>query len=107
MEQTLLEQIKERIEILDEKEEYDLSNAWESLKYLMREYDDEVPNDKKTTFKEWYNEQKQVWLNGSGSVTDIDYWISDIEELNGTDILTSDYELFDKYFNLVLDNNLK
>jgi len=43
-------------------------------------------------------------LYGSGSVTDIDYWVSDIEELSGTDILTSDYELFDKYFNLVLDN---
>lgn len=104
MEQTLLEQIKERIEVLDEKEEYDLSNAWESLKYLMLEYDDYVPLSKKTTFKEWYNEQKQIWLYGSGAVTDIDYWVSDIEELCGTDILTSDYELFDKYFNSVLDN---
>jgi len=103
MEQTLLEKIKERIEILDEKEEYDLSNAWESLKYLMREYDD-VSFSKKTTFKEWYNEQKQIWLHGSGAVTDIDYWVSDIEELGGTDILISDYELFDKYFNSVLDN---
>jgi len=52
MEQTLLEQIKERIEVLDEKEEYDLSNEWESLKYLMREYDD-VSFSKKVTFKEW------------------------------------------------------
>lgn len=103
MAKTLSEKIKERIEELDKKEEYDLSNAWESLKYLMREYDD-VSFSKKTTFKEWYNEQKQIWLNGSSSVTDIDYWVSDIEELNGTDILTSDYELFDKYFNLVLDN---
>ena len=103
MEQTLLEQIKERIGVLNKEGEYDLGNAWESLKYLMREYDD-VSFSKKVTFKEWYNEQKQVWLNGSGSVTDIDYWVSDIEELNGTDILTSDYELFDKYFNSVLDN---
>jgi len=103
MEQTLLEQIKERIEVLDEKEEYDLSNAWESLKYLMREYDD-VSFSKKVTFKEWYNEQKQIWLNGSGAVTDIDFWVGDVEELWNTDILNSDYELFDKYFNSVLDN---
>jgi len=103
MTQTLLEQIKERIEVLDEKKEYDLSNAWESLKYLMHEYDD-VSFSKKVTFKEWYEEQKQNWLYGSGAVTDVDYWVGDIEELNGTDILTSDYELFDKYSNSVLDD---
>lgn len=103
MDKTLLEQIKERIGVLDEKKEYDLSNAWESLKYLIQEYD-EAPFSKKVTFKEWYNEQKQNWLYGSGAVNDIDYWVSDIEELSGTDISTSDYELFDKYFNLVLDN---
>jgi len=103
MDKTLVEQIKERIGVLDEKKEHDLSNAWESLKYLMQEYDD-VSFSKKVTFKEWYNEQKQNWLYGSGAVTDIDYWVSDIEELGGTDILTRDYELFDKYFNLILDN---
>ena len=103
MDKTLVEQIKERIGVLDEKKEHDLSNAWESLKYLMQEYDD-VSFSKKVTFKEWYNEQKQNWLYGSGAVTDIDYWVSDIEELGGTDILTHDYELFDKYFNLILDN---
>jgi len=103
---TLQEQITDRIEELDLKEEYDLSNAWDSLKYLRNEYDDYsfYTGDKALTFKEWYEAQKQTWLYGSGSVTDIDYWVSDIEELSGTDILTSDYELFDKYFNLVLDN---
>ena len=103
MTKTLQEQITDRIEELDKKEEYDLSNAWESLKYLMNEYSD-VSFSKKITFKEWYNEQKQIWLHGSGSVTDIDYWIGDVEGLCNADILTSDYELFDKYFNLVLDN---
>lgn len=69
----------------------------------MSEYND-VSFSKKVTFKEWYNEQKQIWLSGSSVVTDIDYWVGDVEELWNTDILNSDYELFDKYFNMVLDN---
>lgn len=101
--QTLLKQIMERIEVLDKKGEYDLSNALESLRYLVSEYDD-VSFSKKVTFKEWYNEQKRIWLNGSGPVTDIDFWVRDVEELWNADILNSDYELFDKYFNLVLDD---
>lgn len=101
--QTLLKQIMERIELLDKKGEYDLSNALESLRYLMSEYND-VSFSKNVTFKEWYNEQKQIWLNGSSAVTDIDFWVGDVEELWNADILNSDYELFDKYFNMVLDD---
>ena len=103
---TLQEQITDRIAELDLKEEYDLSNAWESLKYLRNEYDDYLfyAGDKAVTFKVWYEAQKQNWLYGSGSVTDIDYWVSDVEQLWTTDITTEDFTLFDNYFNSVLDN---
>lgn len=103
MEKALLLQIQQRIELIDKKGEYDLSNALESLRYLMSEYNG-VTFSKKVTFKEWYNEQKRIWLDGSGAVTDIDFWVGDVEELSNTDILNSDYELFDKYFNMVLDD---
>lgn len=104
MEQTLLEQIKERIEVLNKKDEYDLGNAYDDLNSLIDYYNDDETINKQQSFKSWYRLEKNRQLQGIGVTSDITYWIGGVDNLWTTDISEEDFTLFDNYFNSVLDN---
>ena len=86
-----------RVDALNEQGDSGLGNAWESLNYLLDEYQEEKSN---VSFSDWLDNVKEYTLSES-SVSDIDYWISDLINLSNTGVSDNDLDLIDNYINLI------
>ena len=86
-----------RVATLNEQGEFDLGNAWESLNYLLDEYQEEKSN---VSFSDWLDNVKEYPLSES-AVSDVDYWISDLINLSNTGVSDDDLALIDNYINLI------
>ena len=82
---------------LNEQGEFYLGNAWESLNYLLDEYQEEKSN---VSFSDWLDNVKEYTLSES-AVSDVDYWISDLINLSNTGVSDDDLDLIDSYINLI------
>jgi len=104
IQQALLKQIKERIKVLNEKEEYDLGNAYDDLNSLIDYYNDDETINKQQSFTNWHRLERNKQLQGIGVTSDVTYWVGSIDNLWNTDISDDDFTLFNNYFNSVLDS---
>ena len=86
-----------RVDALNEQGDFGLGNAWESLNYLLDEYQEEKSN---VSFSDWLDNVKEYTLSES-AVSDVDYWISDLLNLSNTGVSDNDLDLIDSYINLV------
>ena len=86
-----------RVATLNAQGEFDLGNAWESLNYLLDEYQEEKSN---VSFSDWLDNVKEYTLSES-AVSDVDYWISDLINLSNTGVSDNDLDLIDNYINLI------
>ena len=86
-----------RVDTLNEQGNFDLGNAWESLNYLLDEYQEEKSN---VSFSDWLDNVKEYTLSGS-AVSDVDYWISDLINLSNTDVSDDNIDLIDSYIKLI------
>ena len=86
-----------RVDTLNEQGNFDLGNAWESLNYLLDEYQEEKST---VSFSDWLDNVKEYTLSES-AVSDVDYWISDLINLSSTDVSDNDLDLINNYINLI------
>ena len=86
-----------RVDALNKQGNFDLGNAWESLNYLLDEYQEEKSN---VSFSDWLDNVKEYTLSGS-AVSDVDYWISDLINLSNTDVSDDNIDLIDSYIKLI------
>ena len=86
-----------RVATLNAQGEFYLGNAWESLNYLLDEYQEEKSN---VSFSDWLDNVKEYTLSES-AVSDVDYWISDLINLSNTGVSDDDLDLIDSYINLI------
>lgn len=86
-----------RIDTLNEQGDFDLSNAWESLNYLLDEYRLEKID---VSFSDWLGNVKKYTLS-ENAVSDVDYWISDLINLSNTGVSDDDLDLIENYIDLI------
>ena len=96
----LVEDIKNRVEVLKNQNMWELDNAWNDLQLIINVYHED---NIKATFKEWYDDIKDtLWY--AETITDIDEAVGYIDSLYATDINEEDFELFDKVFMYYYEN---